>query len=158
MPIIHYSRRSRRAPTYVPGTDIDQRTPKETWRKFANQKGYSYFGRNPDDGSQVYLRCNSCDGLMSVHTHVLRTAQPECTLCYLIKLAKEASAAGLQLIRPCPQDSHRAIYRAPCGHEVSRQRGRIQKIASGKAALRCEICLEERYSREAQEQGGGAAR
>ncbi|MEY8880335.1 hypothetical protein AB9K37_03060 [Donghicola sp. XS_ASV15] len=36
---------------------------------------------------------------------------------------------------------------------MSRQRGRIQQIASGRAALRCEICLEKRYAEEARAQG-----
>ncbi len=157
MPTIYYSRRSRRAPAFVCESIINRRTPKASWLRLATRKGYRFYGRSPTNRTQVYLRCTSCSEIMSVHSHVLRTAYPECTSCYLKALANEAADAGLELVKPCPDDSHRAIYRAPCGHEISRQRGRIQKIAAGGAAFRCEICLEERYKQVANAQGWALA-
>ncbi|PRY82922.1 GIY-YIG nuclease family protein [Donghicola tyrosinivorans] len=153
MPLVHYSRRSRRAPAHVAHILIDHRLAKPSWHSLASQHGYRYFGRDPKIRAQVYLRCLSCDGVMAVHTHVLRTARPECTSCYLRAMAREATAAGLEFLRPCPHDSHRGIYRASCGHEVSRQRVFVQKIGAGKVALRCETCLENRNAAEARKHG-----
>lgn len=153
MPTVYFSRRSRRAPTHVHDIEIDQRSPQESWHQLARERGYTYFGRDPRKRGNVYLRCSACTNLMYVHTHVLRTAQPECTACWLSDMAREAAAAGLEFVERHPTDSHRGIYRARCGHLLDRQRGFIQRVGLGEVDVRCSECFEGSIAAIACDQG-----
>lgn len=79
MTLVHFARRRRLAPIHV--NDIDRSEPTSRWNELARRKGYKYYGRNPRKRTTVYLQCRTCASLMAVHTHTLRTAQPECTPC-----------------------------------------------------------------------------
>ncbi|WP_299923809.1 hypothetical protein [uncultured Pelagimonas sp.] len=133
--------------------DIDRSKPPASWEHLAIKSGYTFYGRDKSKRATVLLRCHTCSELMSVHTHVLRTARAECTSCWLNALSSEAESAGLTLIGPDLTDSHRAHYLGVCGHTLNRQRGFIQRVGRGEVSLRCTDCLRERYAEMAENQG-----
>lgn len=153
MPKVFFSRRSRRVPVFLHADDINQQPPQRSWQQLAKKNGYSFFGRDNNNRGTVFLRCQTCLEIMAVHTHVLRTAQPECTSCWLKALSSEAEEAGLKLIQPDRDDSHRAIYLANCGHTLNRQRGFVQRVGRGEVSLKCRDCLHDEYAELASVQG-----
>ncbi|OCX63171.1 hypothetical protein BFP70_13285 [Thioclava sp. SK-1] len=68
-------------------------------------------------------------------------------------MAREAAAAGLEFVERHPTDSHRGIYRAPCGHLLDRQRGFIQRVVLGEVDVRCSECFEGSVAALAHDQG-----
>lgn len=124
----------------------------EHWRAAAAAKGFDLVAR-AEKPSHVVLRCRACDGIDEVRHSVLMSAQPLCYHCIEHARNRNAEKAGLILLRRDPRTTQYGYYRAPCGHEIRRQFGFVERIARGAVAPRCKDCLREREKAEARRRG-----
>lgn len=122
------------------------------WIAAARDKGYDLVAR-VSDRYHLALRCHRCSDVSIAKIFTLRTAQPLCPSCLVAGRTEAARQADLTYLRCCDHDRHYAIYRMPCGHEVRRQIGFVQRVGGGEVGLRCKICLEERLASAAAARG-----
>lgn len=122
------------------------------WVMMAEAKSFDLVARIIDR-LHLALRCRHCRTLNKVKLFTLRSAQPLCHACIEAEWRAEAAAAGVEYLGRAPHDRHYAIYRAPCGHEITRQFGLIKRVAAGATGIRCETCHTAREHAEAQAQG-----
>lgn len=122
------------------------------WSRIARAKGFRIHSRIRDR-HHVALECNACGALTAQKVFTLRTARPACGGCAEGAHVAHARKAGLVLLGRDPDDRHYGLYRAPCGHEIRRQFGLVERAASGRAGIRCETCLREREEAEAERIG-----
>jgi len=114
-------------------------TIKPDWIAEAAAKGYDIVARVVDR-LHLALRCHKCGGLNKVKRFTLMSAQPLCSHCMMREWTADAQAAGLEFLRRDDTDRHYGIFRADCGHEVTRQFGFVKRAAGGKVKIRCETC------------------
>jgi hypothetical protein len=122
------------------------------WHVIAEKKGFSIHSRIRDR-FHLCLRCNSCGALTAQKIFTLRTAQPACVACQCKSRQDLAQAAGLEFMYRDSKDRHYGMFRAPCGHKISRQFAFLERIAAGEVEHRCEHCLQDRERTEAERIG-----
>lgn len=122
------------------------------WHAIAEAKGFTIHSRIRDK-FHLCLKCQTCGALTAQKVYTLRTAQPACVACQCQAREDLAQAAGLAFLHRDPLSRHYGIFRAPCGHKISRQFAFLERIAAGEVAHRCEYCLEDRDRTEAQSIG-----
>jgi transcription elongation factor Elf1 len=125
----------------------DQPIP-ETWARLATEKGFR-ITRRVHDRYHIALECLRCGAETIQKAFNLRTAMPRCGECVETRLHNMAKAAGLHFKGRCEDNHQYGLYDAPCGHQVRRQFGFVERIARGEVAARCDTCLAERHDREA---------
>ena len=109
------------------------------WHAIAEAKGFSIHSRIRDR-LHLCLQCQTCGGLTAQKVYTLRIAQPACVGCQCQAREDLAQAAGLAFLHRDPSNRHYGIFRAPCGHKISRQFAFLERIAAGEVAHRCEYC------------------
>ncbi|MGP3699396.1 GIY-YIG nuclease family protein [Rhodobacter sp. NSM] len=105
------------------------------------------------DRGHVALECQTCGAQSVVNRIVLMDHQPLCAACLKERWTGPAEAAGLTFLRRDKTDRAYGYYRAPCGHEVRRQREMIVRMARGETGLRCETCHAAKEAAEAERRG-----
>ncbi|WP_028095528.1 hypothetical protein [Pseudodonghicola xiamenensis] len=122
------------------------------WRDLANEKGFDLVKRirNKD---HIALKCHRCGALTAQKLYTMRKAQPACAACQHTSIETNARIAGLSFLGYDPEKRHRGLFRAPCGHEVVRQFGLVQRIVEGRCRLRCETCHSAKEQEEATVRG-----
>ncbi|BAQ71283.1 hypothetical protein NHU_04163 [Rhodovulum sulfidophilum] len=148
--LLFLPRRSRHVP---PGAWIDWDAPIPAhWRTIAHEKGFR-IDRRIRDRNHVVLECRSCGGQTAQKLHTLRSAHPDCGACQNRHVTETAAAAGLVFLGYHPEDRHAGIYRAACGHRITRQFELVDRMARGEVSARCGTCLRAREETEAQRAG-----
>ncbi len=99
------------------------------------------------------LECKICGGRTVVRTNVLTSHQPSCADCLKARWTGPAEAAGLTFLRRDKGNRAYGYYRAPCGHEVRRQRELVERMARGETGVRCETCHAAKVAAEAERRG-----
>ncbi|WP_232830868.1 GIY-YIG nuclease family protein [Tropicimonas sp. IMCC34011] len=122
------------------------------WHAKAQANGF-HITRRCKDRARVVLQCQTCGQEHDKRHSVVVGSTPLCPHCVTARWEADAAAAGLSWLGRDPQDPRRGRYRAPCGHEVSRQFGLIKRIAAGICALRCETCQRAKEEAEATAAG-----
>lgn len=125
-------------------------TIKPDWIVEAAAKGYDIVARVVDR-LHLALRCHKCGGVTKVKRFTLMSAQPLCSHCMVQEWTADAQAAGLEFLRRDDTDRHYGIFRADCGHEVTRQFGFVKRAANGGVKIRCETCQTAFEVEEARE-------
>ncbi|WP_145111518.1 GIY-YIG nuclease family protein [Cereibacter sediminicola] len=118
------------------------------WIDAAEAKGFTLIDR-VWDRLHVLLECKACGSQDVVRVSVLMGCQPICHACKTDRWQDAAEAAGLEYLRRDAHDRHYGIFRAPCGHELRRQFGLIERMAQGGTGVRCGICQAETEAAEA---------
>lgn len=118
----------------------------------ARLKGFDIVARIVDR-LLLALRCRECGALHKSRIFTLMSAQPLCPACIETDWREDAAQAGVEFLRRDPSHRHYGIYRAPCGHEISRQFALIKRVMTGKTGIRCETCHAARERAEAQGRG-----
>lgn len=122
------------------------------WRESADQKGFRIVGRIRDR-YHLRLECKTCGAHTAVKLFALRGAQPRCGACAASRRIDVADGARLVFLRRDPEHHKYAYFRAPCGHEVRRQFGFVERVKAGTVDVKCRVCLLEREQAEAREHG-----
>ncbi|MDT0684513.1 GIY-YIG nuclease family protein [Roseicyclus sp. F158] len=122
------------------------------WQRMARAKGYRITRRGADR-YRIVLLCECCGLGHTSKRNVLMDHTPVCPHCVRARWQEDATAAGLEWLGRDPHDPKRGRYRAPCGHEVSRQFELIKRIVAGACALRCETCQRTKEEAEATAAG-----
>lgn len=122
------------------------------WHAKAQANGF-HIRRRCKDRARVVLQCQTCGQEHDKRHSVVVGSTPLCPHCIEGRWQADAAAAGLSWLGRDPNDPKRGRYRAPCGHELSRQFGLIKRIAAGACALRCETCQRAKEEAEATAAG-----
>ena len=122
------------------------------WQTAASANGFEIIRRCADP-AYVELKCQTCGRAHQKRHSVILGSTPVCPHCVQNRWREVAAAAELDWLGRDPQDPKRGRYRAPCGHEVSRQFELIKRIAGGACALRCETCQRAKEEAEATAAG-----
>lgn len=122
------------------------------WKKMARKKGFELIAR-VTDRYHLALRCKCCGELSSTKLFVLMNARPLCPHCLARRRQSRARRAHLRFLRRDPSDTRYGDYKAPCGHELRRQFGFVERIARGEVSHRCETCQHAREQEEAIARG-----
>lgn len=130
---------------------IDMPIP-DDWHDLARQKGMTIIAR-VKDRNHLTLACPVCGKPSKHKLSALRVCQPRCPHCLEAQWHSEAEVAGQVLLRRDPDDHRYSLYRAPCGHEIRRQVGRMRKMAADRTGFRCQICHAAREAAEAEARG-----
>ena len=148
---LHLPRRSARVPASA-WRSFDRPVP-PSWHHIAQTKGFRIAGR-VRDRLHLALECHACGSLTAQKVFTLRAAQPRCGGCADAAHNDRAARAGISFLRPSRRHRHYALYRlSDCNHIVSRQRELIERVASGRTAIRCERCLRQREAQIASSHG-----
>lgn len=124
----------------------------EHWTEAARDKGFDLIAR-VRDRLHVALRCQTCGGVHAARHSVVMSAQPLCPHCIEARWRQTALTAGLTWIGRDQDNRHYGRYGLPCGHVSRRQFAFVDRMARGKVAARCNICLIMREEDEAQKVG-----
>lgn len=122
------------------------------WHTIAKAKGFRIHSR-VRDRYHLCLQCQTCGAFTAQKVYTVRTAQPACVACLHQARVALAKSAGLSFLRRDLLNSNYGVFRAPCGHKISRQFSFLERIAAGEVEHRCEYCLENRERTEAQSIG-----
>lgn len=123
------------------------------WSAAAVRKGFTVVGRAIDK-DHLLLQCRTCGQRHAKrHSVVMGPTRVLCPHCLEQGPEMVAHAAGLRLLRRDPKDRNYGIYLAPCGHQVRRQFGLVERVARGECDVRCEICHAAREAEEARDRG-----
>ncbi|CUX83284.1 MAG: hypothetical protein HLUCCA05_13475 [Roseibaca calidilacus] len=122
------------------------------WHRMADEKGFRIVGRIRDR-FHLTLECRACGAHTAVKLFALRDSRPRCGGCAAIKRQNAADGAKLVFLRRDPQHHKYGVFRAPCGHDVRRQFGFVEKVRKGEADVKCRVCLIETEKAEALAQG-----
>ncbi|MDE3080357.1 MAG: GIY-YIG nuclease family protein [Paracoccaceae bacterium] len=123
------------------------------WVAAAEAKGFRVIDRVIDK-NHLLVECGICGGRHAKRYSVfMADTSVLCPHCLAARQKAKAADAQLPLLRRDPDDHKHAFFLAPCGHEVRRQFGRIEKVAQEGGRVRCEICHAARESEEAEDRG-----
>lgn len=147
---LYIPRASRNVPTHE-WRKYAHPTPPE-WQATALKKGFRIHCRLRDR-LHIALECLDCGALTAQRAFTLRTAQPRCGACLERKRQARAKEAGLEFLQPDFAKERYGLYRAKCGHILSRQYGSVERVARGEVQISCEHCRLLREKAEARKRG-----
>lgn len=113
----------------------------------ANNAGLELIGPGSNASSRLY-KFKKCGHNQNITMHAVRNNEFMCRECQVEKLHKEAELVGLTLVEKVKKPNNRLYRFNDCGHKQE-----ISIVCVRRNTFQCNICLEEKYLKEAEDAG-----